>query len=208
MTERLRWGLEYVFDMRPISLEKLSDEAQSEALRELSARRLEQGVLFLEDNEIFPNRRINELMVLAISLFNRSLIGMSLTDRSSVLNIGADSKENGQETVFLLIPRSFAADCQQYPTRQLGLIVKAISYIQDSLNRRLYPLKEAKQRAKAYLAEFLITRQTLPPRLIPDADERDALSSFPKGLDSLPDALFYEPFSLSPTFLASIDPHD
>jgi len=207
MTKEERFSIDRVFGVMPVSL-NLPEKGPRKALRALVARRLHDGITFLENSETFPNTRINELMALARGLFKHKIVVLNLTDVYSNLALGIDNKESGQETVSLLIPRNFAVNCRQRPTEQLGLMVKAVSRIQDSVNGRFYPLEESRQRADAYLAEFLITRSVLPPTFIPQFKEEKALFSFPEGLDSLPEELSYEPISLLPALLFPDTPHD
>lgn len=206
MTERFEFGIDYIFKTEPFSLEDLSIEEEREVLHEVCGECFRDGVEFLKNKEAFPNERINELMFFTWCLFSRGVITMSLTDSYSLglwLSGGA-----GQETVSLLIPKNFVFDCQEFPTEQLGSIIVTSSYLQDFLNDRLKPLEEAKQRTRAYLAEFLQTRQTLPPTFVPDKDEKVVLRAFPEGLNSLPPQLRYEPAPLPPAFLALLDPYD
>jgi hypothetical protein len=144
----------------------------------------------LRANHLFPNKSINELMILVWDLFGKRVVPM--VAHGSVSTISFALVGNHQKRIgMVMVPFTWMDQLMADPLGCGGGVVFVGSQARDYYNMRLYEQehsKEVQDRAKAYEAEYLLAilemrkNQGLEYKL--NNYQKSILDQFPKGIES------------------------
>lgn len=132
---------------------------------------------------LFPNERINALMMQVWDLVGTATIPMAMgpvTTPSAVV-----LTQTGQQSMVILFPPTWVDDLHADPVMGLGSLIFTGSQAVDYYNDRVLAApQECSMRARAYEVEMLNVIQTLMPEWEPNSLQVSLMEQYPEGLDS------------------------
>jgi hypothetical protein len=180
---------------------KVEDLPSQDSLRrrsELITVMFDAGVDTLRNKDTFPNREVNDLMILFWQLVGNKVTPAAVMTGLESMSFWGEIK--GVESIaFVLVSERFPELCVEDASMQLGALVFNASKARDYYNGKLANFEEVQKRALAYEAEYLLTlRGHWPKSFTPNEYQSQILATYPNGLASLPRELLYQSLPFVP----------
>jgi hypothetical protein len=143
--------------------------------------------------QFIPSPRLNDLGDLLWGLIGNKMVPTALGDVPMICFAAQ------RDAAIIMVPVDFVERVKTNPVYNFGGLVFTGSQARDYYNRRLKPPEDVLKRAYAFEAEMMLACRKIGT-LQPNEYQQKVLNDYPKGLDSLDPALWYEskPFEKGP----------